>query len=140
MTDDLADLIKLTALLRERALDAHRRNLAEAKQFEDELARIDDLRRTVQADTESLGTRRMSGSDTLWQGWLSGRRADILQHSALARARLNDSFDRARAAHARLGAAQAIATDAEKARRTKRIARQEEDLAQLGILKAFPKN
>ena len=92
------DLKEATGLLLERALEAHRRNLAESTRIAGELAQIDAMRLAAQTDPQSIGARQMLGADALWQGWLVGKRAEILRRAAMARAQEADSLARARTA------------------------------------------
>lgn len=135
MTQSYQDLIQVTDLLQERALDKHRKNLAESRRLNQELAQIDAYRQAVQADVTSLGARRLSGADTLWQTWLVRKRATILQEMALARAKEADSLAIARTAQARFEAAENLEAAEQRKSRDKRLLVEVETIDALGRLR-----
>lgn len=135
MAQNYDDLIQVTDLLQERALDKHRQNLAESRKLKEELAQIDAFRQAVQDDAGSLGARRLSGADTLWQTWLVRKRATILQHMAMARAKEADSLAHARTAQARFNAAERLDAEEKRKSREKRQLAQTETLEALGRLR-----
>ncbi|WGW04640.1 hypothetical protein [Tropicibacter oceani] len=135
MTQNYQDLIQVSDLLQERALNKHRQNLTESRRLKQELAQIDNYRQAVQADTASLGARRLSGADTLWQTWLVRKRASILQEMAMARAKEADSLARAKTAQARFDAARDLQAEEQRKSREKRLLAQTETLEALGRLR-----
>ncbi|WP_417205871.1 hypothetical protein [Antarctobacter sp.] len=130
------DLTEATELLLERDLEAHRRNLAESSRLAGELAQIDGMRQAAQADHGSINARQMLGADTLWQGWLATRRAEILRHSAMARAQEADSQARAKTAFSRVEAARKLALEEVESRRKRRFKAEADAIDALGILRA----
>ncbi|WP_425097725.1 hypothetical protein [Tropicibacter sp. S64] len=135
MTGKFDDLIAVSDILQERALDKHRMNLAESRRLAAELDQIDALRQAVQEDGASVGARQLSGADSLWQTWLVTRRAFILQEMAMARAKEADSLSQARLAQARFDAAQSLDREDRKRSREKRLLAQAETIEALGRLR-----
>ncbi|WP_323767734.1 hypothetical protein [Antarctobacter sp.] len=129
------DLTEATELLLERDLEAHRRNLAESSRLAVELAQIDGLRQAAQSDHGSINARQLLGADTLWQGWLATRRAEILRHSAMARAQEADSQARARTAFSRVEAARNLAREEVESRRKRQFKAEADAIDALGILR-----
>ncbi|WP_245823150.1 hypothetical protein [Antarctobacter heliothermus] len=125
----------MTELLLERDLEKHRRNLAESNRLAGELAQIDSLRQAAQSDTGAINARQILGADTLWQGWLATRRAEILRHSAMARAQEADSFARARTAFSRVEAANNLAREEVEARQKRRLKAEADANDALSILR-----
>ncbi|MCR8549513.1 hypothetical protein M4578_16910 [Salipiger sp. P9] len=137
MTDDIGALLRVTALLRERALESYRRDLMEELRLQDEQRRIDAMRHGAFADRESLDARRLIGADTLWQGWLARRRGEINRDIALSRARQAHSIAHARRAFARDEAAREVAQREALARRQARLAEEEARLEDLSRLAGY---
>ncbi|SNS11030.1 hypothetical protein SAMN04488078_1004126 [Antarctobacter heliothermus] len=135
MTSKYDDLTEVTELLLERDLEKHRRNLAESNRLAGELAQIDSLRQAAQSDTGAINARQILGADTLWQGWLATRRAEILRHSAMARAQEADSFARARTAFSRVEAANNLAREEVEARQKRRLKAEADANDALSILR-----
>lgn len=108
MTSDLDDLVAVTDILHQRALDDFRRNSRNVEAIDAELSEIQRLRTEAQADQTSLEARRLLGSDTVWQGWLAGQTTDLQQKKAMARALQLDSLIRAQKTFARTDAASAL--------------------------------
>ncbi|MGR3495192.1 hypothetical protein [Citreimonas sp.] len=136
MTEKLDELQPVTEAMRDRALESHRRNLAESRRIAHEVSEIDALRRAAQQDWAGLGAHRMLGADRLWNGWLLNRRATLLQQAAMARAREHDSQAAARKALARHDALEDLARQRAKDRRQTRDRAETERLQALGILSA----
>ena len=67
MTDEIDGLLRVTTLLRERALEQYRRDLDEEARLQAEKDRIDALRMQVFTAEQDLSARRLTGADTLWQ-------------------------------------------------------------------------
>lgn len=128
------DLTEVTALMLERELEQHRRNLAESARLDAELAQIDGLRAAAQADVGTVGARQILGADALWQGWLVNKRAEVMRRTAMARAQEADSLSRARDAFARAEAARALVRDALKEKRNRRLKAEAEATDALGVL------
>jgi len=135
VTSQFDDLIAATDLLLERELEAHRRNMSASARVAGELAQIDAMRRAAQADQGAVGARQLLGADTLWQGWLVGKRAEALRQSAIARAREGESLARARTAFSRAQAAEALARDEKEARKRRRLKAEAEAIDALGMLR-----
>ena len=135
MTDRIGDLVPVTRLLMERALDEHRKNLAESRRVAAELDEIDALRQRAQGQMQDVGASRIVGADTLWQGWLMQRRTRLMQEAALARARELDSFGRARTAFARAQATQSLEDKRRAEARAKFLFHEEERLEALSVLR-----
>lgn len=108
MTSDLDDLVAVTDMLHQRALDDFKRNSRNVEAIDAELSEIQELRTAAQADQTSLEARRLLGSDTVWQGWLAGRTTELQQKKAMARALQLDSLIRAQKTFARTDAASAL--------------------------------
>ncbi|MBY6159464.1 aldehyde dehydrogenase family protein [Mameliella alba] len=135
MTRKFEDLTTATGVLLERELEAHRRNLSESAQIAGELAQIDAMRQAAQADQGAINARQILGADTLWQGWLVSKRAEILRRSAMARAREADSLARARTAFSRAEAAKSLAQADKDAARKRRLQSEAETIEMLGVLR-----
>lgn len=131
-------ILQVTEILKEKALETHRRNLEESQRLADELEQIDALFRAVQADQDSIGARQILGSDALYQGWLLRRRGEILRKAAKARANLHDSMEKARTAWSRAEAAAELDQKERSDRRDKLLARQADTLDELTRLRDFP--
>ncbi len=140
MSSDIDELLKVTALMRERALESYRRDVAEEARHQGELDRIDGLRQQSFDDRESVDTRRLLGADTLWQGWLSKRRGEINRAIAMSRAKQAHSMATARLAFSRDEAAKNVSQQEKQARRTKKAAHEETQLEELSRLMIFNRN
>lgn len=136
MTDEIDGLLRVTALLRERALEQYRRDLDEEARLQAEKDRIDALRMQVFTAEQDLSARRLTGADTLWQGWLAGRRGQLNQEIAMARARQAHSMNAAQAAFSRDEAAKGLAHRKAVARARARLAADEASLEALSRLSA----
>ncbi|MBN9886117.1 hypothetical protein [Salipiger abyssi] len=137
MTQNMDELLRVTALLRERALESYRRDLAEESRLQAEQARIDGLRQATFAEADSLDARRLLGADTLWQGWLAQRRGEINQGIAMARARQAHSAAAARLAFARDEAAKEVARHEAAERRSALLAEEDSRLDALSRLSSY---
>lgn len=137
MSSEIDDLLRVTALLRERALESYRRDLSEEMRHQGELDRIDGLRQQAFDDRESVDPRRLLGADTLWQGWLSKRRGEINRAIALSRAKQAHSMASARLAFSRDEAAKDVSNQEKLKRRTERMAREETQLEELSRMLNF---
>ncbi|EPX82624.1 hypothetical protein [Salipiger mucosus] len=134
MTEDPALLLQITELLRDRAVDKYRRDLAEEAGLRGERDEIDRLRAAARLSSGGVDARQLTGSDTLWQGWLLQRRGDLNTGMAMARAKQAHSIQRARDAFAKDAATRSLQDRAQAKRRAERLAREErmlEDLARL---------
>lgn len=129
------DLENVTGLFLERELERHRRNLAESARIAAELAQIDGLREAAQADSGAIEARHMLGADSLWQGWLVRKRAEVLRHAALARAQEADSLTRARDAFARAEAAKSLVEKDKSDAMRRRRAAEADRIDALGVLR-----
>lgn len=118
MSNPIKDLVTVSDILHERAMEQYRDRTAEAQRVQAELDEMDRLRAAMQADTQSLGARRLAGVDTMWQGWLARRRTMLQQEMAISRARQMESFARAQTSNARLDAAEDLMRQEQAARRT----------------------
>ncbi|MCT4555023.1 MAG: hypothetical protein N4A53_10080 [Pelagimonas sp.] len=134
--EEYKDLLQVVELLEERALNQHRNNLAAIQAVKEEVQQIDGLRAAAQAEATSLGARRMSGADTLWQSWLMQQRAALMRNQAIAQARERESFLTARTAMARAEAVKSMEEVAQTERRNKRLILEAERLEELGRLRA----
>ncbi|MCT4556782.1 MAG: hypothetical protein N4A61_01870 [Pelagimonas sp.] len=128
------DLIDVTNIYKEKALEVHRKSLAVTRGLTNELNQIDHLRKAAQQDSETIGARQILGADGLWQGWLLRKRADLLQQMAMAKAREAHSLQTARTAFARAGAAQELQDEETAKKRQRRTQREAEILDELNIL------
>lgn len=137
MNSEIDNLLQVTALLRERALESYRRDLNEERMHQGELDRIDGLRQQSFDNDDSLDTRRMLGVDTLWQGWLSRRRGEINRAIALSRAKQAHSMAAARLAFSRDEAAKSVASDEKKKRKSAKLAQEELRLEELSRMLNF---
>ena len=135
MKKKLEDLHQVTTLFLEKDLETHRRNLANSARLLSELAQIDNLREAAQADQGSIGARQILGADALWQGWLVRKRAEVLRHTAMARAQEADSLARARIAFSRAEAAETLVQQEAFICRTKRLKAEADAIDSLGVLK-----
>lgn len=131
------ELLRVTLLLRERALERYRLDLAEEMRLQAEQGRIDGLRQAAFAAADSLDARRFLGADTLWQGWLAQRRGEINRGIAMARARQAHSIAAARLAFARDEAAKEVARREAAERRSARLAEEDIRLDALSRLAAY---
>lgn len=129
------DILPITEIHKERALEAHRRNVAETRRLEGELVQIDALRFSAQHSSETIGARQILGADGLWQGWLLRKRADILQELAMAKALEGESLGRARQAFSRDSAVRELAEKEKTDRRKLMLQRQADQLDHLGQLR-----
>lgn len=137
MSTQFEPLLQVTEIMKEKALEAHRRNMEESRKLADSLEQIDALRRAVQEDQSSIGARQMLGSDALYQSWLLRKRAEILRQAARARAREFDSLEKARTAYARAEAASELDRKERDARKEMRLARQADTLDELARLRGY---
>lgn len=140
MSSDIDELLRVTALLRERALETYRRDLNEERLHQGELDRIDGLRKQAFDERESVDTRRMLGMDTLWQGWLSKRRGEINRAIALSRAKQAHSIASARLAFSRDAAANEVAGKERQARKVAKFAHEEMRLEELSRMVTFDRD
>jgi hypothetical protein len=131
------ELIEVTEVQKEQALEVHRKNLAETRRLQDELAQIDSLRAPAQQDEATIGARQILGADGLWNGWLLRKRADILQQTAMAKARELNSLDIARTAFARAEAAQELDRIEREELRQKKLKDAANYLDDLGVMRRF---
>ena len=134
MIRPIDDIVTVTDLLHARALDQYRERSAETQRVQDELDELDRLRAAVQADTESLGARRLAGADTMWQGWIAQRRTRLQQEMAIARARQLESLGRMKGTFAQLDAARSIAHDEAHARRMDKLKKEADNLDWLSTM------
>ncbi|KAA8609833.1 hypothetical protein AL036_01730 [Salipiger aestuarii] len=137
MSSEIDDLLRVTALLRERALESYRRDLSEEMRHQGELDRIDGLRQQSFSDHDSVDPRRMLGADTLWQGWLSKRRGEINRAIAMSRAKQAHSMAAACLAFSRDEAAKDVSRQQIAKRRTELMAREESQLEELSQMLKF---
>ncbi|MBS0123653.1 hypothetical protein [Thetidibacter halocola] len=137
MTDPLKAVVTVSDLLNERAMEQFRDRTAETQRVQAELDELDRLRATMQADTQSLGARRLAGADTMWQGWMARRRMTLQQEMAIARARQMESFSRAQTSHARLGAASDLLRQQQEARREARARKEADTLDWLSAMRSW---
>lgn len=135
MTSGIDDLVQVTDSLREQALEAHRRNVAKSQNIAQEIKEIDALRVAAQQDGDGLEARRLVGADTLWQGWLMRRRADLMRDAAMARAHESESLGKARTAFARAEASKSILEDERIKAKRKALLRDADRLDELGTLR-----
>ena len=137
MKKDFGALLQVAGIRKDRALQSHRRNLAEEARLQSELDEIDKLRKSAQADMSNLMERRVLGADTLWQGWLLQRRARVLEQMALARARQAQSYLRAKECFARDAAIADLEQDELRRIRARADARLADDLQDIAMLREF---
>ncbi len=116
MTKDLEQLRHVTRILKEQAMRRYRQALQERAALDSELAEIDEMRKLGQRENASLHARQSIGADTLWNGWMLQRRLEILQKTALCRAKEEDRRDAAKRAFSRDLALQEIIQDAKTER------------------------
>lgn len=135
MTSGINDLVQVTDTLCEQALEAHRRNLAKSQSIAQEIEEIDSLRVAAQHDGEGLQARRLVGADTLWQGWLMRRRADLMRDAAMARAYEGESLAKARTAFARAEASKSILEDERQKAKKKALLRDADRLDEQSTLR-----
>lgn len=137
MSGPEADLLRVSALLRERALAAYRQDLEAERRLLAERDRIDALRRAASAGDIGMGAHRRLGMQALWQGELLHRRVAIQMGLAEARARQGYSASTARAAFSRDEAAQWIVERDRAARTARRLAAEERALEELAALRLW---
>ena len=129
------EMAAVTRILLERELDIHRQNLNRSRQIEGELVQIDTMRAAAQSDTDGISARKILGADTLWQGWLLNKRADVQRRMAGSRALELISRDKARLAFSRLQAVEHLIDEDTKANLRKRDLAEAETVEALGRLK-----
>lgn len=134
MKDDLEDLLKVTRILRERALEAYRKDLSEEAQLKTERDQIDAMRDAARQGFAEIDARQMLGADMQWQGWLVRRRSEINHGMAMARAKQAHSGAAARLAFSRDEAAKDVAKKAEDKARAARVSAEESSLERLAAL------
>jgi hypothetical protein len=120
------DLAQVTRIHLEMTLEKHRRSRAESDRLDAERGQIDALRHAAQQDGGAVTARQILGADTLWQGWLARRRAEIQRQSALARALEEETRQQARLAFSRNAAAQRLIEE-DRVARQRRIDQAEAD-------------
>ncbi|MFW2589559.1 hypothetical protein [Sagittula sp. SSi028] len=130
-----SEMASITRVLLERELDIHRQNLNQSRQIEGELAQIDVMRTAAQSDGGAISARQILGADTLWQGWLLNKRADVLRRAAGARALELVSRDKASFAFSRLQAVEQLIEQDTKENLRKRELAEAETIEALGRLK-----
>lgn len=134
------ELARITALLLEREMEAHRSNVDQVRQLDLSLAQLDEMRRAAQADTGAISARQMLGADSLWQGWLVDKRADLLRRMALSRAREAESLARARTAFSRAEAAKSLVEETRTESKRKRLQHEADEMDALGRFRRVPKD
>ncbi|WP_353473536.1 hypothetical protein PVT71_05685 [Salipiger sp. H15] len=137
MTVPDAELLRVSEVLRDRALARFRRDLEAEARLGAERERIDALRRAALAEAGAFGAHQITGMSGLWQGELLRRRAAIQLGIAEARARQGYSGAAARADFSRDAAARALAEAARAARAAKRLAAEERALEELAVLRLW---
>lgn len=130
--DELADV---TRILLEREMDQHRQSLEQSRRIAAELAQIDGMREAAQADVGAITARQLLGADTLWQGWMARKRAEIQRRAALARAQEGETLSRARLAFSRTQAAEALVKKARDESLRKRALSEADRIDALGQLR-----
>ncbi|MFY0620357.1 MAG: hypothetical protein JXQ89_01540 [Pelagimonas sp.] len=135
MKTEYDELITVTEMLRERALEKHRVNLAASHALAQELGEIDHMREEAQKDIMDISARRMVGADTAWQGWLLQRRAEVLQRTAMARAKEAQSLTDARKAYSRAEAALELQKEIQEKVKRKRLETQADTLDALSTMR-----
>lgn len=131
------ELLRIAALLRDRALARYRGDLDAEAALRDERAQIDALRDVARQGDLQAGARQAIGQSELWQGWLARRRTEVQVAMAQARARQGYSGAAARAEFARDEAARALAEHDRNARRARRIFGEEQALEELVRLRLW---
>lgn len=134
---DYSQLIEVMKILREKALEAHRRNMRESERLAEELAQIDTLRNAVQADQASIGARQLLGADALYQSWLLRKRAEILRQAATIRILAHESLEKARDAWSRVQAVDDLMAEENRQKRLKQLARQSDALEEINRLRPY---
>lgn len=130
-----SELAAVTKILLERELDAHRQSLDHSRRIAGELAQMDAMREAAQADAGAITARQMLGADTLWQGWMVRKRAEILRRAALARAHEQETLARARLAFSRSQATEELVEKDRKARIRKLALADADRIDELGQLR-----
>lgn len=128
-------LATITEVLFETALDQVRGHRREVSALNQTLTQMDAMREAALADGNSVTARQRIGADTLWQGWLLQKRAELLRHMALAQAREGESLARARTAFSRVQAATALIKEEERHAKEKQLKTEADSLDDLGILR-----
>lgn len=130
-----AELANVTRILLEQDLDRHRQSLENSRRIAGELAQIDAMRAAAQADAGAITARQMLGADTLWQGWLVRKRAEIQRRAAMARAQELDTMARARVALSRQQAADSLVAQDKAERMRKRLQAEADRMDEMGQLR-----
>lgn len=130
-----AEMAEVTKILLERELDRHRQSLEQSRRIAGELAQMDTLRAAALADTGAITARQMLGADTLWQGWMARKRAEILRRSAMARVQEAETLGRARVAFSRSQAATSLMQRDREERLRKRLMAEADRIDELGQLR-----
>lgn len=131
------ELLRVSALLRDRALAAYRRDLEAEAGLRAERDRIDALRRAALVGSGGLSAHQVLGMQAVWQGELLHRRAAIQMGLAEARARQGYSGSAARAAFSRDEAARRLDETARRARAAHWLAAEERSLEELARLRLW---
>ncbi|GAA4221868.1 hypothetical protein J4E08_04505 [Sagittula sp. NFXS13] len=129
------ELASITRIMLEKDLDQHRKSLDQSRQIAGELAQIDAMRAAAQADAGAISARQMLGADTLWQGWLLRKRADIQRRAAQARAQEMQTLAVARVAFSRTQAAENLVEQARTENLRKRQLAEADTIDALGQLR-----
>ncbi|MBE9635913.1 hypothetical protein [Salipiger mangrovisoli] len=132
-----ADLLRVSALLRDRALAAYRRDLDAETSLRAERDRIDALRMAALDEGPAMGAHQLLGMAALWQGELLRRRAVVQLGLAEARARQGYSSRAARAAFSRDMAARQIVDRSRDDRVARQLAAEERALEALAALRLW---
>lgn len=137
---EFSELARITSILLEREMKAHRTNVEQLRQLDGSLAQLDEMRRAVQADTGSITARQILGADSLWQGWLLDKRADLLRRMAMSRAREAESLARARTAFSRAEAAKSLVEETRTEAKRKRLQHEADEMDALGRFRHVPED
>lgn len=135
MTTEFDELVRITAVLQERALAKYRDILSEERQLRQELAEIEQLRRAAMTEDSSAHARRISGVDAQWQAWLVQRQTRINQQLALCQVRKAERQDAARLSFGRQDVASGLAAEAARTDKVARRGKDEESLRELALLR-----
>jgi len=133
------ELANVTKIMLEQDLARHRVNVEESRRVAGELAQIDAMRAAAQADVGAIGARQLLGADTLWQGWMVQKRAEIQRRAAMARARELDTLSRAKRAFSRAEATRALVEADRLDRKRRQDQAAAETMEDLGRLRAAMK-
>ena len=136
MSQTLSDLMKLTEALYQAETAKMQDLLLQEARLRQDLARLEEYRRANRdlPDADLHGVRQI-GADLLWQGWVGRGKADLQTELARVLARKGQMIGQLRHAFGKHQAATRMLADDTNANTKMALARREDMLADLALLK-----